>query len=210
VPWWRDDDYYGPGRWQGTLELDGGGAMMNQSIHIVDMVQWLAGATMPELGRYDNPVAEVFAYTAKRAHDPSLIEVEDTATVSLRFQNGALGQMLGTTSMYPGTLRRVQIGGRDGLAETLEDELVTWQFREPTDEDDRIRSEFGKQSETSGGASDPMAIDYVNHRRNIAAFLDAVGGSDEFMLDGGEARKAVAILEAIYASAQSGKPERVK
>jgi predicted dehydrogenase len=184
--------------------------MMNQSIHVVDMVQWLAGATMANLTPDQNPVEEVFAYTAKRAHDPNLLEVEDTATVALRFRDGTLGQLLGTTSMYPGTLRRVQIGGRDGMAETLEDELITWQFRNPTDEDERIRSEFGQQSETTGGASDPMAIDYANHRRNIAAFIEAMEQGSGFMLDGREARKPVAILEALYQSAASGKPEKVR
>lgn len=210
VPWWRSDEYYAPGRWQGTLALDGGGAMMNQSIHVVDMVQWLASATMNDIDSDENAVDEVFAYTAKRAHDPNLIEVEDTATVSLKFKNGALGQLLGTTSLYPGALRRVQIGGRDGMAETLEDELTIWQFREPKDEDENIREQFGQASSTSGGASDPMAIDYANHRRNIAAFLESLESNERFMLDGREARKAVAVLSALYASAESGQPEKVK
>src|SRR5690606_11438086 len=102
---------------------DGGGAMMNQSIHGVDLVQWLADAAEKgqgpgAMGQGDgpsdvNPVEEVFAYTAKRGHPPDMIEVEDTAVAVLRFRNGALGQLLGATSMYPGSLKRIQLGGRD-------------------------------------------------------------------------------------------------
>ncbi|MCG8511514.1 MAG: Gfo/Idh/MocA family oxidoreductase [Rhodospirillales bacterium] len=128
----------------------------------------------------------------------------------LRFSNGAFGQMLAATSMYPGSLRRLQIAGRDGTAETLEDELTTWAFREETEEDDAIRATFGSASKTTGGAADPMAIDYVNHTRNIQAFLDAVDGKGYLLITGREARKAVSIIEAIYKSAATGKPANPK
>src|SRR6478735_2270078 len=75
VPWWREDSYYGPGRWQGTRALDGGGAMINQAIHSVDVVQWLAAATMPDLPPDTNPVQEVFAFANVRGHDPARLEV---------------------------------------------------------------------------------------------------------------------------------------
>jgi UDP-N-acetyl-2-amino-2-deoxyglucuronate dehydrogenase len=129
VPWWRDDAYYGPGRWQGTLALDGGGALMNQSIHGVDALQWIAGATMPGLAPGENPVDSVIALTAVRAHDAERLEVEDTCVAILRFKNGALGQLLAATSLFPGQLRRLLVGGRDGTAEILEEQLVAWRFR---------------------------------------------------------------------------------
>lgn len=204
VPWWRDDDYYGSGRWQGTIALDGGGAMMNQSIHGVDAMQWLARAAT-DLDDQLNPVSEVCAYTARRGHTEDLIEVEDTAVVILKFRGGALGQLLGTTSMYPGTLKRVQIAGRDGTAEVLEDELITWQFRKQLPEDEATRKRFSAATKTGGGATDPMAIDYSHHTRNIAAFLEAVDDKSPLMLSGLEARKAVAIIEAIYRSARNGR-----
>jgi len=213
VPWWRDDDYYHPGRWQGTLELDGGGALMNQSIHGVDQVQWIAAAAMraagTNLGEAENPVREVFAYTAQRGHDPSLIEVEDTAVAVLRFRDGSLGELLGATSMYPGSLKRFQVGGRDGTAEILEDELTCYRFRAERDADEHVRARFSAETATGGGASDPMAIDYGNHTRNIAAFLEALEGDGPFELDGAEARKAVAIIEAIYESDRAGRPVQV-
>jgi predicted dehydrogenase len=204
VPWWREDDYY-DGAWQGTRELDGGGALMNQSIHGIDAVQWLAGATHDGDA---NPVEEVFAYTDRLAHDGDIVEVEDTAVAVLRYRNGALGQVLGATSMYPGSLKRVQVSGRGGTAEVLEDELVTWQFREESDDDDRVRERF-TETTSGGGAADPMDIDYANHRRNIEAFVSSLRTGDPYALDGTEACKAVEIITSIYESAESGQPVRV-
>jgi predicted dehydrogenase len=204
VPWWRDDGYY-DGAWQGTQALDGGGALMNQSIHGIDAVQWLAAATHEGDG---NPVEEVFAYTDTLAHGEDIVEVEDTAVAVLRYRNGALGQLLGATSMYPGSLKRLQLAGRGGTAEVLEDELVTWQFREERDGDRDIRERFG-ETESGGGAADPMDIDYANHTRNVRAFLDARESGDEFLLDAAEASKAVAVVEAIYESAERGEPVSV-
>lgn len=206
VPWWRDDEYY-EGAWQGTRDLDGGGALMNQSIHGVDAIQWLAGASQ-NLDRETNPVEEVFAYTATSAHDGDIIEVEDTAVAVLKFRNGALGQVLGATSMYPGSLKRVQLAGRGGTAEIREDELVTWEFREERDDDEDVRERF-TETETGGGAADPMDIDYSNHTRNVRDFLESVENDERYMLDGAEARKAVEVIESIYESAEVGEPVRL-
>jgi predicted dehydrogenase len=210
VPWWRDDAYYAPDRWQGTLALDGGGALINQSIHGVDAIQWIAGGGIQGLAPATNPVEQVLAFTGKLGHDPELIEVEDTCVVTLRYRDGALGQLLATTSMSPGSFKRIQVAGRGGTAEILEDELVVWQFAEEKAEDPQIREQFSQQTSHGGGAADPMAIDYANHTRNIAAFLDALDGNSELMLDGPEARKAVAIIEAAYASARTGLPVNVE
>ncbi|AHG01823.1 hypothetical protein HALLA_00600 (plasmid) [Halostagnicola larsenii XH-48] len=207
VPWWREDDYY-DGAWQGTQELDGGGALMNQSIHGIDATQWLASATM-DLDPDENPIEEVVAYTGRRAHDDDLIEVEDTAVAICRYHDGTLGQFLGATSMYPGSLRRIQLAGRNGTAEILEDELVTWEFQEERETDTTIRERFAAKSETSGGAADPMDIDYSNHRENIEAFLEALATDAHYPLSATEARKSVAIIEAIYESADTGSPVRL-
>ena len=210
VPWWRDDAYYGPGRWQGTKALDGGGALMNQSIHGVDALQWIAGATMPGLAPNENPVESVVALTAVRAHDARRLEVEDTCVAILRFRNGALGQLLAATSLFPGQLRRFLVGGRDGTAEILEEQLVAWQFRSESPDDEATRGRFGGTSGTSGGAADPMAINYACHTRNFEAFLEAVRAGRRPALDGREGRKAVAIVEACYRSARTGRLAPVK
>ena len=209
VPWWRDDAYYGPGRWQGTKALDGGGALMNQSIHGVDALQWIVGASMPGLAAGENPVESVTALTAVRAHDAERLEVEDTCVAILRFKNGALGQILAATSLYPGQLRRFLFGGRDGTAEILEEQLVAWRFRAEGADDASIRNRFGGTSGTSGGAADPMAINYSCHTRNFESFLDAVKAGRRPALDGREGRKAVAIIEACYKSARTGRSAKV-
>lgn len=209
VPWWRDDAYYGPGRWQGTKALDGGGALMNQSIHGVDALQWIVGATMPGLAAGENPVESVTALTAVRAHDTERLEVEDTCVAILRFKNGALGQLLAATSLYPGQLRRFLFGGRDGTVEILEEQLTTWRFRTEAADDAATRDRFGGTSATSGGAADPMAINYSCHTRNFEAFLDAVKAGRRPALDGREGRKAVAIIEACYRSAHTGRAATV-
>ena len=210
VPWWRDDAYYGVGRWQGTAALDGGGALMNQSIHGVDALQWIAGATMPGLAPGENPVESVVAMTAVRAHDPARLEVEDTCVAILRFRDGALGQILATTAMFPGQLRRILVGGRDGTAEVLEEQLTDWRFREPASDDDATRSLYGAGSSTSGGAADPMAINYACHTRTFAAFVTALREGRPPALDALEGRKAVAIVAACYKSARTGRPVKVE
>ncbi|MFB6146395.1 MAG: Gfo/Idh/MocA family protein [Halobacteriaceae archaeon] len=215
VPWWRDDEYYADA-WQGTRDLDGGGALMNQAIHGVDAIQWLAGAAgggdaaeHADAAAADggNPVAEVFAYADTLAHEGDAIEVEDTAVAVLRYRNGALGQILAATSAYPGSLKRLQLAGRGGTATVREDGLATWQFREERDADADVRERF--TGSDAGGAADPTAIDHANHARNIRAFLDARAADEPFLLDPGEARKAVAVVEAIYESAETGSPVAV-
>ena len=204
VPWWRDDEYY-DNAWQGVQSLAGGGALMSQAIHAIDTMQWLAGTTMDGLAD-ENPVEEVVAYTAMRGHDDEQVEIPDTAVAALRYRDGTLGQILGTTSVYPGSLRRVQLGGRDGTAEVHEDELVTWEFRDERSGDERVRDEFAERGDASGGAADPMDIDYEDHRRNLSAFFDSLDGDATYPLDATEARKSVAIIEAINESADTGEP----
>ncbi|MBI1370188.1 MAG: gfo/Idh/MocA family oxidoreductase [Planctomycetes bacterium] len=205
VPWWRDDAYYGPGKWQGTLKFDGGGALMNQSIHSVDLVQWIAGAALG-LEADVNPVEQIFAYTAVRAHDPKRLEVEDTCIVALRFRGGALGQMLATTSLFPGSFKRFLIGGRDGTAEVLEDELTKFVFRAEDAHDAKALERFGKATSHGGGAADPMSIDYGLHTANIRDFVAALDAGHAPAIDGPEARKSIAIISAVYESAKTGKP----
>lgn len=211
VPWWRDDAYYAPTRWQGKLALDGGGAMMNQSIHNVDALQWIMGASpsMPGCDGPLNPVTEVFAYTGKLGHDPKLIEVEDTAVAVLKFRNGAVGQLLGATSMFPGTNRRLWIAGRDGTAEVIEEQLTVFSFRNADPNDAEILKQHSQQTKSTG-ASDPLAISYVGHTRNIGAILDAIDKGAKPAIDGPQARKAVAILQALYKSAATGTPVKVQ
>jgi predicted dehydrogenase len=209
VPWWRDDAYYAPTRWQGKLALDGGGALMNQAIHTLDLMQWFASAAASGGTIDDNPVAEVFARIGVLGHDPQLIEAEDTAIVSLKFKSGAVGQLLAATSMYPGRRRSYQLAGRDGSADVVEDELTQFDFRIPQADDDAIRKRFAQPTKHAGGSSDPLAIDFRPHQRNIEDFLRAIEEHRQPHLTGRESLKAVQIIEACYESAKKNQPVRL-
>ena len=186
VPWWRTDDYY-KDSWHGTWNLDGGGALMNQSIHMVDMLCDL----LP-------PIESVQAFTATLGHK---IETEDTAAVTLRYTNGALGIIYGTTASYPGTFRRFEITGTKGTVINVENSITVWQFADENQQDKEILAKFG-QIEGGGGVADPAAITHENHTRNFKAFLDALETGEKFRIDGREARKAVEVILAVYKSAK--------
>ena len=190
VPWWRADEYYND-TWHGTWKLDGGGALMNQSIHTIDLLCEL----MP-------PVEAVQAFAGKPGHPQ--IETEDTAAAVLRFTNGALGVIYGTTASFPGNLRRLEITGTKGTLVYVEDCISVWQFDDEKPEDEEIRAKF-TQAGGSGGAADPAAISYEKHTRNITAFLDALETGSNFGIDGHEARKSVELILAIYQAAREEK-----
>ncbi len=189
VPWWRTNEYY-EGSWHGTWKLDGGGALMNQSIHMIDMLCDL----MP-------PIESVQAYTATLGHE---MEAEDTAVAVLRYATGALGVVYGTTSSFPGQFRRFEITGTKGSVINVENSITLWEFADKRPEDVEIRKQFMK-IEGGGGVSDPAAIDYENHTRNFKAFLGSLEKGEDFWIDGPEARKAVEVILAIYESAREGK-----
>lgn len=190
VKWWRTQEYYDSGGWRGTWDLDGGGALMNQAIHNVDLITWLMG-----------DVAEITALTATLAHDR--IEVEDTAVAALRFKNGALGVIEAATSAYPGLLKRTEIHGADGSARVEQDDITLWNFRSETDDDKRIAAEIQGRSAGNSGASDPRGISHAGHRDQLADFLHSIETSTAAKVDGREGRKAVEIIRAIYLSAKT-------
>ena len=190
VPWWRSDEYY-KGGWHGSWKLDGGGALMNQSIHMVDMLCDL----MP-------PVESVQAFLGTLGHPQ--IETEDTSVTALRFTNGALGVIYGTTASYPGQFKRFEITGTNGTVVYLEDSFTVWQFAEEKPEDEKIRRQFG-EIKSGGGVADPAAISYQNHTRNFEAFIDALESGEDFCISGTQARKAVEVILAIYKSAKEQK-----
>ncbi len=186
VPWWRTDAYY-KDSWHGTQKLDGGGALMNQSIHMVDMLCDL----MP-------PIESVQAYTATLGHT---METEDTAVAALRYKTGALGIIYGTTASFPGQFRRFEITGTKGTVINVEDSITVWQFADEKPEDEQVRQSFMK-IQGGGGVADPAAITHENHTRNFKAFLEALEKGKDFWISGPEARKAVEVILAIYRSAK--------
>ena len=140
TPWYRTDEYYRMGGWRGTWKLDGGGAMMNQSVHAVDLLQWIAG-----------PVKQVSAYASSRIHPE--IEVEDTLSCSLQFESGAFGTIMGSTAMYPGGSVRIEIGGENGTA-VSEDGLKVYKFRDERPADKELMDGINQTKvEVGGGTS---------------------------------------------------------
>ena len=191
VKWWRTQDYYDSGGWRGTWQLDGGGALMNQAIHNVDLLSWLMG-----------DVATITALTATLAHQR--IEVEDTAVAALRFKNGALGVIEAATSAYPGLLKRTEIHGDRGSARVEQDDLTLWDFQEKVPSDNEVFAAMAGQTGFKAGASDPRGITHIGHRDQLFDFLQAIDTGRAPMVDGREGRKSVEIIRAIYRSAQTG------
>lgn len=190
VKWHRTREYYHG--WKGTLALDGGGATMNQAIHGIDLLQWFAG--MP---------VEVFGRTTRRVHTG--IEGEDTAVAALRYANGALGTIEATTAIHPGWSRRIEICGEDGSV-ALEDEAIKhWDFREAQREDEAIRH-TAADTTMGSGATDPKAISHQGHLRQIQDLVNHLRDGAPLGLSGPDARNAVAIIRALYASARTGRP----
>lgn len=193
VKWWRTQDYYDSGGWRGTWKLDGGGALMNQSIHNVDLLYWFMGE-----------VDTVMAMTGTLAHER--IEVEDTLVACLKFKNGALGVIEAATSAYPGLQKRTEIHGDRGSARVEQDDITLWEFQEKVPSDNVIMALMARQSGAKAGASDPRGITHDGHRDQIADFLRAIDEGTEPAVDGREGRKSVEIIRAIYLSARLGKP----
>lgn len=189
VPWWREESYY-QDSWHGTKKLDGGGALMNQSIHMVDLLGYLMG-----------PLESLSAFKATSAHQ---IEAEDLATAIVKFRNGALGYIFGTTAAYPGQFRRLELMGTEGTIVQVDNSIAVWDFKNKEEGDEEILKKYG-MVEGGGGVSNPGAIRHQNHTENLRAFIDAVESGKPFAIDGKEARKAVEIILSIYKSAEEGK-----
>lgn len=192
VKWYRTQAYYDSGAWRGTWAFDGGGALMNQAIHSVDLLAWLMGQ-----------VVEVRAQTALLAHDR--IAVEDTAVATVQFANGALGVIEASTAVFPGYLKRIEIHGSTGSAVLEEEDLVKWDFLKKTKGDDIILEKMASRKSTGGGAADPAAIGHHGHAKQFQDVVNAIRKGTKPLIDGHEGRRSVEIILAIYKSAETGK-----
>jgi UDP-N-acetyl-2-amino-2-deoxyglucuronate dehydrogenase len=195
--WWRTQQYYDEGGWKGTQALDGGGALMNQAIHNVDLLLWMMG-----------PAASVCGLTATLAHER--IDVEDTAVAAIRFKNGALGVITATTSVHPGYPKQIAIHGDKGSAVIEQEDVLKWDFEPPTPQDAEVKSRFAAKVGASGGAADPKAISHEGHRRQLADFVAAVRAGRAPKVDGREGKKAVDLICAIYESNRTGRVVEVR
>jgi UDP-N-acetyl-2-amino-2-deoxyglucuronate dehydrogenase len=204
VPWYRAQEYYDSGDWRGTWELDGGGCLMNQGVHTVDLLRWICG-----------PVRSVYAQALTAAHER--IEVEDVVCATVVFENGVLGTVMASTSAYPGFPARLAVHGTVGGAVIEGDRLATLAVvgREPLGGESAnvhalqvatggTRAATKAVDEASTDPVDPADVWGEAHRRQLLDFVDAVEDGRTPLVDGIEGRHAVELVRAIYASARTG------
>jgi predicted dehydrogenase len=193
IKWYRTQAYYDSGAWRGTWKLDGGGALINQSIHTIDLLYYLAG-----------DVEWVCGFADRRLH--ARIEAEDNAVAVLKFKSGALGVIEGSTACYApyGNPAEVHMSGEGGSIFMQDNGFTVWEFRRKGPADKRIREKFTPAGKPGAGAADPAAIDFVPHQRAFEDVARSLKKGTPPMVDGAEARKSIEIILAIYRSALSG------
>jgi UDP-N-acetyl-2-amino-2-deoxyglucuronate dehydrogenase len=187
VKWYRPLEYYSQSRWRGTLALDGGGALINQAVHTVDLLLWLLG-----------DVVRVQSRTATALH---AIEAEDTALAILEFTSGALGILQATTAAYPGYPRRVEITGSEGTVILEQDRILAAQLRNPPTGVSEAIAPDENQSATSAVVSD-----FRGHQALFEDFLHAIEHDTKPICDGRDGRRSIALVEAIYLAARIRSP----
>lgn len=197
ILWWRSQEYYDSGGWRGTWALDGGGVLMNQSIHSIDLLQWFMG-----------PVRSVQAYTGTLAHR---METEDTAAATLHFASGALGSIAATTAAYPGVATRLEVLGSAGSAVIENDRL---RYLELRSEDGEAVGLYGRADaqleDTPLGSAGSRVPEGDAHALQLAAIVRAIHRGETPPVDAAAARHAVAIILAIYESARTGREVSVR
>ena len=184
VKWYRPPEYYSASKWRGTLALDGGGALINQGIHTVDLLAYLLG-----------DISRVQAVTSTSLHD---IEAEDTCVATLEFENGALGVLHATTAAYPGYPRSLEITGTEGTVRIEQDRITRVDLRAPIPDLDR-----GEAADQNASANSPIVSDVRGHQRIIQDFIQSIQTGRPPVCDGEEGRRTLAVVEAIYHAART-------
>jgi predicted dehydrogenase len=200
IKWYRTQAYYDSGDWRGTWALDGGGCLMNQGVHYVDMIQWVMGG-----------VQAVRAITRTATHR---IEVEDTALALVEYKNGAVGVIQGSTSCYPGFAERLEVHGRFGSAILEGDRIKFWDI-DPEGVESGLYGGGVMQQPTPSrhthemqpdedSANDKSAMWGEQHRLQIEDFVDAIREDREPAITGEDSLEPLKIVLAIYESARNG------
>lgn len=189
VKWHRTAEYYSRPI-KGSWETEGGGALINQAVHQVDVLQWLIGG-----------VQEVFGYW--QLHAMHKIESEDVVNALLRYNNGATGTIQASTAFWPGYSERLEIHGTKGTAVITGDKLTTWDVQDDEGEPAPVARDV------ASGASDPMAISLVPFERQFLDFARAIETKSKPLVDGVAGFNALAIVQSVYESCRSGQPVKV-
>lgn len=186
LKYFRSQDYYDSGDWRGTWELDGGGALMNQGVHCIDLQRWIMG-----------PIDTVYANADHLVRD---IEVEDTCCAVFKFKSGAFGVLEGTTSVV-GMDHKLEFHGNKGTIAVEGEKIVKWPVKEEAEEE--------AKDTVGSAAADPKAISGDGHQIQIQDLCRAIIEDRDPMVGGEEARKAVEVILAIYESARTGLPVKM-
>jgi predicted dehydrogenase len=184
VKWFRSAEYYGrPAK--GSWKTEGGGALIGQAIHQVDLLRWLAG-----------PVAEVAAMWQLGARHA--IESEDVVNAVIRYESGATGVLQAATAFWPGYPERIELHGAKGSAVISGDKLTVWDVAEDAGERAPV------VSGAASGASDPMAISLEPFERQFRDFGDAINAGRKPLVAGEEGYQALEVVDAVYRSCRTG------
>jgi predicted dehydrogenase len=186
VKWYRLREYYAKSRWRGTWELDGGGALINQAVHTVDLMLWMFGEVK---------AVQAMCKTALHA-----IEAEDTLIAMLDFSNGALGVLQATTSVFPGYPRRLELSGSEGTLIIEQDRLLAADLKNPPP--DLLKS---SEADNNPSSSSPIVSDARGHQAVLEDFLRAIRTNTKPRCDGLEGRRSLAVVQAIYEACSTGK-----
>jgi len=189
IKWFRTQEYYDADAWRGTLTLEGGGVLINQAIHTIDLLQWIAGE-----------IKTVMGYIRTSTH--TNIEVEDNAVAALEFKNGAVGVLEASTSIIPAMARRIEIHGEGGTAILDGDNLQVLK------EGDSIISD--KRSAATGASSPLAGFSTDPHRRQLEAIVHALQSNVQPPVSGVESLESLKIVRAIYRSAQEKRPIEIE
>jgi UDP-N-acetyl-2-amino-2-deoxyglucuronate dehydrogenase len=184
VKWYRSPEYYARPI-KGSWKTEGGGALMNQAIHQIDILRWLAG-----------PVTEVAAFWQLGALHR--IESEDVVNAVVRYASGATGAIQASTAFWPGYSERIELHGTQGTAIVSGDKLTAWDVRDDAGEPAPLAREV------ASGASDPMAISLEPFERQFLDFGDAIARGRKPLVAGEEGCQALEIVDAVYRSCRTG------
>ncbi len=185
VKWYRPPEYYSGSRWRGTRALDGGGALINQGVHTLDLLLWLLG-----------DVERVYAKAITALHQ---IETEDTVVATLEFSRGVIGTLEAGTSIYPGYARRLELTGSEGTLVLEHDRIIAADLHRPLKEE-----ALGAKEDTNPSATSPVVSDVRGHQRILEDFLLAIEKDGRPLCDGHEGRRSLELVQAIYQSSHTG------
>ena len=190
IKWFRSQEYYDSGVWRGTMKLDGGGALINQSIHTIDLLQWIMGG-----------VESIYGQTGTFTHEN--MEGEDNAVATLRFKSGAIGVIEGSTSVQPSRSRRIELHGESGSA-MIDDDAVEIQLAAGLPQG---KEKSNAAEKVGAGSSSPLAGFSISpHKEQFDAIAEAVEKNENPPIAGEESLKSLAIILAIYESSRTNMP----